>query len=312
MIEKMNEETKRIYQAVNYEDALSMNYVMNTYLYKSNNFSSNSLSFGKSNLTTLKEIFDFKNEVAFEEKYQEAISGDGNEGRRITTLISSSLCALLHFYNVSKDNPLKIDNSFYDEVHFEVQNKVFDDGKPSNIDVVLISHENEKTKRILFLESKFSEYLALNKSIWIGKKYYSKYRDITGLDDYFHYDIINGKLFFELKNSEKCFMHGIKQLISHYLGICNFISNRSDINHVVKLDDGCEIILATIVFDGWEDKKELINYSTVYHNLANILNNNENKKDKQEKIKVLSKILTYQEVFKDYSLDEKVKKFYRY
>ncbi len=311
MIEEMDEKNKKIYRVLNYEDALKKNYVMNTYSYKNNSYSPNSLSFGKSNLITLKELFGFKNEEVFEEKFQEAISGDGSEGRRITTLISSSLCALLHFYNVSKDNPLEIENTLYDEVHFEIQNTVFKNSKPSNIDIALISHENDKIKKILFLESKFSEIFSLKKNIEVGKKYYHEYQSIIGHDKDFHYDIVNGKIIFGL-NDGMCYMQGIKQMISHYLGICSFIKNKSDLNEVIQLDNDCEVMLGTIVFDGWEEKKELDNYSKAYCKIAKLLNDYEMNKESDQKITILDDILLYKEIFKDYPLDETVKKFYRY
>ena len=56
----------------------------------------------------LKGIFGITNEL-FEGKYRMAISGDGQEYRRISTLHSSSLVALLCFYSLSKDHPLTME-----------------------------------------------------------------------------------------------------------------------------------------------------------------------------------------------------------
>lgn len=105
-------------------------------------------------------------------KYQQAVSGSGQEKDKITTLHSSSLLALLCFSNVSKYNCLKINGIEYDQVWFEVKNKVFD--KPSNIDVVL---GNSKTQDLLFLESKFTEYLSADNSAFAAK-YLDFYKSI--------------------------------------------------------------------------------------------------------------------------------------
>lgn len=57
-------------------------------------------------LTALKRVFSIK-DCNFDAKFGQACSGFGREERRIATLHSSSLCALLFFYNVTKEHPLK-------------------------------------------------------------------------------------------------------------------------------------------------------------------------------------------------------------
>ena len=90
--------------------------------------------------------------------FESATSGDGNEKSRILTLHSSSLLAFLCFNGVA-NHPITIDGIVYDEVMFEVKNDVIDAslGKPSNIDVLLMG---DNRKKLLFLESKFTEYLS--------------------------------------------------------------------------------------------------------------------------------------------------------
>ena len=56
----------------------------------------------------LQRTFGIKEKNLFIKKYNEAISGDGQEWKRITTLHSSSLIALLCFYSVSEKHPLSI------------------------------------------------------------------------------------------------------------------------------------------------------------------------------------------------------------
>ena len=106
----------------------------------------------------LVDTFGIKNKDLFHEKFNMAISGAGLENRRILTLHSSSLCALLFFYSCSI-NPITIalnDNTTatFSKVFFEWRNKVLT--SDSNIDVVLYSPDSNI---LLFLESKFSEYI---------------------------------------------------------------------------------------------------------------------------------------------------------
>lgn len=109
-------------------------------------------------LDTLVNIFGLRLDKRLENLFASATSGDGNELSRILTLHSSSLLAFLCFSHINKDCPIKICDTEYVEVLFEVKNDVIDPslGKPSNIDVVLL---NEDRSEILFLESKFTEYL---------------------------------------------------------------------------------------------------------------------------------------------------------
>ena len=107
---------------------------------------------GKSAGETLKSIFHL-NSMDWDRCFQEAVSGPGNEMERIRTLHSSALLPLLCFSQVSTKRPLTYDGIKYVQAFFEVKNKVF--YGPSSIDVVLKSEEGD----ILFLESKFTEYL---------------------------------------------------------------------------------------------------------------------------------------------------------
>ena len=154
----MKKKNKALYQAlwegVNFDAAVDQ-----TWDKKYKKYSSNSYSFSKASL--LINIFNIKDSTLFEEKYKMAVGGSGNEGDKITTLHSSSLCALLHFYNVTEDNPLTMaingrEIKFTDSI-FEFKSRVIDN--PSNMDVVLIG-KNEKSYEnvVLFLESKFAEY----------------------------------------------------------------------------------------------------------------------------------------------------------
>lgn len=163
--------------------------------------------------------------------FEAATSGDGNEKSRILTLHSSSLLAFLCFNGVA-NHPITIDGIVYDEVMFEVKNDVIDAslGKPSNIDVLLMG---DNRKKLLFLESKFTEYLSGGK-VTLSNKYRDLYIKLQKLNLPFNIKFINVlqesdnshkepdikegiRLYTEEKTSE--YLYGIKQAFSHLLGI---------------------------------------------------------------------------------------------
>ncbi len=265
-----------------------------------------------------------KNKDTFAKKFQMACSGSGGELKNITTLHSSSLCALLFFFNVDNKKLVIPSLSEYEftESYFEFKNKVI--RYPSNIDVVLLG-KNIKTgkKVILFLESKFSEYIT-----GIGKKKVSQsyfksgcysapiYESIEEKEESFDFNKENG-----FNNSEK-YNEGLKQMISHYYGIRRFMKgeffdDNEDVYKNIREYGADEIILGEILFDNFaKDNKledKLKNYKKDYSNLANIIKE-EYKKDetkpKNIEFKVLEKSLSYSELDKYISDFPKIKKFY--
>ena len=169
----------------------------------------------------IKDIFMINN-PAFCLKYMEAISGDGQEANKITTLHSSSLASLLLFYSVSKDNPIyvKIDGKEekFIESRFEVKNEVsLGSGNYSNIDVVLYGENC-----ILYLESKFSEYLS-SKPVEVKKvDYYDDiYQRLLETLNAAGVHLVNdgSKRFLKSIDGKPFYNEGLKQMISHYLGV---------------------------------------------------------------------------------------------
>lgn len=281
-------------------------------------------------LDKLREVFDIKSDT-FKKKFEMAISGDGQEVKRISTLHSSSLAALLLLYLV-KDNTLKckLDGKDYTftDCFFEVKTNVID-SHYSNMDVVLVGKNLEDRDVLFFLESKFSEYLNTGMCNDISlNAYKDKYEELGLMRE----NAIQGLLFEEGmgKDNVKClqiksssgepqYCSGIKQMISHYIGLTNFVENgeealdpkqKSNLDDIVKLrNNGAVIILGEVLFafDDAVDKcaTKRIRYSSIYKKLAKVLNAN------TSKICVLPEVLTYQELLKDFKLDKKVKDFYQ-
>ena len=259
------------------------------------------------------------NPKVFADKYQQAISGDGQEARRIRTLHSSSLLCLLCFYSISEERPLSLNiegrQITFTSSQFEVKNTVGTDetGREheSIIDVVLCGKDGQTGKKvILFLESKFSEYLTCGKICGISNHIYQKTYDqlfnggvleSMGLkyeewpDNPAYSDLasINGK--------PMHYIGGIKQMVSHFIGVKNAAAG--------KQYEDYDIYLGEILFkfpDSIEDAQRKFNdYDGLYKTLAEGLN-----QLSEDKFKVLDKCLTYQNVFKDYDLDDSVRSFY--
>ena len=255
----------------------------------------------------------------FAEKYLQAISGDGQEARRIRTLHSSSLLCLLCFYGVSEERPLSLNlegrQVRFTSSQFEVKNLVGTDetGREheSNMDVVLTGEDAQTGKKvILFLESKFSEYLAWGKYSGISNYVYGKtYAQLSecGCLDRMGLKYMNcpdDKAYSELASPKGRTQHyagGIKQMVSHFLGV----KNLADGNEYKDYD----IYLGEILYkfpesiDHAHGKFE--DYDRLYKILAEGLNDLSD-----GKFKVRPQCLTYQDVFKSFDLDKAVRAFY--
>lgn len=261
-------------------------------------------------------IFGLDAEV-FGKKYLEAISGDGKEARRIRTLHSSSLLSLLCFYGVSEDRPLaiKVDgrvvkftsSSF--EVKLPIEKEENGESHPANIDIVLAGNDEQTGKPVmLFLESKFSEYLSFGKYDGISNRVYGKtysqlckggYLDRMGLKFEENPENPGYSVLSSINGRTLHYAGGIKQMVSHFLGVKN----------IADRDKGVDIYLGEILykFSDAIDKRnhKLQDYRHLYEILAEGLN-----KISDSKFKVVEQCFTYQEVFKSFNLNPSVRLFY--
>lgn len=215
----------------------------------------------------LKEVFGIDNPV-FCSKFVEAISGDGQEANKITTLHSSSLASLLVFYSVSNDNPIYVkvnDKEFkFTESHFEVRNEVEpNSGNYSNVDVVLYGDTC-----LLYLESKFSEYLGSGSVEVKGVPYYNvMYERLSNTlkEAGFHLAPKDPPHSLERIDKTAFYNEGLKQMISHYLGV------RTEIETGRLNPSGKTIVLGEVLF-GFGNKvpicsKKYESYKTAYSKL---------------------------------------------
>lgn len=264
--------------------------------------------------------------------FEAAKSGNGNEKQKILTLHSSSLLAFLCFNDVA-NHPITItisdDKTVYDEVMFEVKNNVINEsGTPSNIDVLLMG---ENRKKLLFLESKFTEYLSGGK-VTLSNKYRDLYIKLQKLNLPFNIKFINVlqesdnshkepdikeeiRLYTEEKTSE--YLHGIKQAFSHLLGIATGPAKKQTKGNEdytrSLLDNADEIKFASIVFNCDKDKfKEYDDlYKSVFENSDLIKDTIKDVLKKRElKLTIVPHLLQYQEVFQANFLSDEVRNYY--
>lgn len=271
--------------------------------------------------------FDIKDKEFFLEKFNMSCSGTGDEIKKITTLHSSSLCALLFFFNVREYNKLifeELKGYEFTQSFFEFKNKVI--GYPSNIDVVLLG-KNIKTKKkvILFLESKFSEYITgINNpgtQYEIGKSYFKEgcfsapiYNSLSGNVTLKNVD---GKYYISADTSK--YLEGLKQMVSHYFGIRNFMNKEyyekdNEILPLVLDYKAEEFLLGEILFDNFGKDlrdKYLLPYEEDYTNLAKIINA-QCEKERITNFHVIENSLHYSSLaLKDFISDfPKIKDFY--
>ncbi len=137
---------------------------------------------------------------------------------------SSSMICYNFLRIINNENYVEIQDVKYNDVLFEVKLPTLKTFKqaPANIDAALISEDKQK---ILFIESKFLEFLDNNKmnlstSYSQEKNYYPNLKEINSIIktvDFLHKDEI----------FKSGYNYGIKQAFCHLLGIHNIASNES-------------------------------------------------------------------------------------
>ena len=264
----------------------------------------------------IKDVFKIDNPV-FCSKFVEAISGDGQEANKITTLHSSSLASLLVFYSVSKDNPIYVrindKEEKFVESRFEVKNEVSPgSGNFSNIDVVLLGENC-----ILYLESKFSEYLGSGpvevRKVDYYDEIYEKLSDTLN-EAGVHLVPKESKRFLERIDRKPFYNEGLKQMISHYLGVTTELKKSKD------MFSGKTVVLGEILFNfGYRVPKAYDKFQS-YNNAYGILQKGLARCVEEDEIELtINNLTTYQSVLGSkanhkylMNLPESIRQFYRF
>lgn len=277
-------------------------------------------------------LFAITDKDLFTQKFKQSIGGNGQELKRIATVHSSSLCALLFFYNVSKENPytMEIEGEEYIFTYscFEYQNRVIEGRNPSNIDIVLVgTQKNTGLPAVFFMESKFSEYFErLETQLEISVEYlennYSEpiYRSNCMEEMGLHIIERPDDKNFLLVSDKICYVEGIKQMISHYVGVRNFYNMSKTKDTVIEdaVLSGAKILLGEILFTKGigqlpigNGKKAFDAYQEKYRILAEALNEQLRIDGMAERVSVLVNILSYSQFQNNSCIkEERIKRFY--
>ena len=248
----------------------------------------------------------------FKPYFSEAISGEGTEGNKIDSIWSSSLLALLFFYSAIRQNGgIKIrgiDGALFDRCCFEFRNPAMNPSKPSCPDCVLLSSDK---RHIVFVECKFTEYLS-HKKAKLSEKY---------ANDECTKQIANK--FSELQNrGESHYFEGIKQVITHYYGICNFLKDMPDHPELkngrkrVVIDEyrkGAKVHFLEVVYDFYKIGKDkykdrLDDYKNIHSKFIDMINA-ENPELDALPLTTYQEILQYSDNFN--KLSKEIKNFYK-
>lgn len=276
----------------------------------------------------------------FEKAFQITTTGVGNEATKINSVISSSLLPLLVFYRLFENTDpqrhliIKLDGNDYvfTKAFFEVRNKVV--GYPSCIDVVLQATDGS----LLFLESKFTEYLdsKSNKKTF-GSSYYPLYDKIRGSLSKGEIEVSKDSLgSLILESADELYIEGIKQSISHLIGLARGPQDVTDgpydneylqdykkaFNKAPKLFYGTILFNPTTILP--EAEQAFIDYCELFEKTIGtdsniILKEIETwcKKGDVSKVNVLKQPLTYQTLLLENSkykddLPSKIVQFYQF
>ena len=279
----------------------------------------------------LAELFGIRRPDLFREKFAQSCGGSGQEWRRIAVLHSSALCALLFFYHVSEENPYRMEiegeTYIFTSSCFEYQNTVIEGRNPSNVDVVLLGADSAGKPAVLFLESKFSEYYeGTGKTLKIaaayledryGKTLYSE-GSLKKMGPYTKEQ--EEAETFTLRSGETCYLEGIKQMISHYIGLRNLCDSPDGRDDAVAkaVSAGARVLLGEILFTKGigqlpvgSGEECFASYRKKYRLLAGALNAQLERDGISGKFTVLRDLLSYSQ-FQDkaYIQEPRIKRFY--
>ncbi len=270
----------------------------------------------KKQFDRLTSAFNLSNDSQSFDRFKMATSGV--EWKEINQLNSSALLAFLCFYKINNDNKITIPGiGEFNNVYFEIKSPLKIHAK-SNMDVVLTNDDT-----VLFLESKFTEYLSPTKTYKSRIAYEDYYMEIfdgnPSIGD-ISIATLNGECLWSCSTGSRAYFEGLKQLISHTLGICNTLTQPRPKSWEVaegNLGTKKHFILAEILFKFKEDaesKDPLKSYANYYAHLQDKLNVyiKNQKLAYDVDFTVHKTLLTYQHIFNENMklLDEAVANFY--
>lgn len=183
------------------------------------------------------------------------LKGSGNELRsKAEAVHSSSMLGYNFFHWISERNPITIKGIKYTRVFFEVKMNVLDGTNPANMDILLIGNKNGRAQ-LLFIESKFLEYLSSE-----------KYELSNSYENGNHYVNKDWKPFLKdvlqtVEEEKRCkYKGGIKQGVSHVFALTNlvneeafiFLKKKNGLKEVfreLKSSESCDISFINLIYE---------------------------------------------------------------
>jgi hypothetical protein len=265
--------------------------------------------------------FALENDGNFKHNIERLFNGSGDESSKFYAVDSSSRLSFLCFSSwIEKNGYVEIEIKGkgpvkFTQLYFEAKNKVIK--SPSNVDVLLVS---KKEDILLYLESKFTEYVRdADEKAGFSKGYIESknpgikelMKELVSKDIVSEYFDDKGARAVVSKNHPLTYPQGIKQMISHFIGVCKGPSlSDKDFNTISKLWRGAEHIYLGSVLYQFSDK-EFDAYSKCHEELANVLNDKRLVIKADKIIKVIGKPFTYQELVKKNPLPKEVADYYK-
>lgn len=153
------------------------------------------------------------------------MDGSGSELRsKAAAVHSSSMLGYNFFHWVSEKYPLTIMGIKYTKVFFEVKMAVLQGTLPANMDILLVGEKDGKIQ-LLFIESKFLEYLG-NRKFVLGSSYWKQDKWLYKGKDWLPFlDAVQKCV---NKDNDCIYKEGIKQGVSHLFAITNLVNKSKE------------------------------------------------------------------------------------
>ncbi len=286
----------------------------------SKSFSGVPLFFESTTLSAMfRDLFHIKDAKTFDEVFQISTGGIGNELKKINSVASSALLPLLVFHplwvnSINNHFEIEIRGVKYCRVFFEIRNKVI--RRPSCVDIVLQSKDE---KKLLFMESKLTEYIdGVKKELLIGKGYAQVYEKDAVKNALTGAGLNEPKLAQDgilLSNEDNVYIEGIKQSLSHLIGIVRGPQKLIDEDsypqsyyekYMEAYNKADELCYATIIYNPDNIGEGLSEYKSYTELFRNVFSNGSDiikaiKKiwPNDKNVSILQDAITYQEVFQN-------------
>lgn len=241
-----------------------------------------------------------ENMPLYQAKFDQAKNGDGAKNYNWESPFASATLALLAFYNITEERPLRITLDGHDveftESKFEEKLPVLGKTDNANLDVTLYGKDITTGKPVrCYIESKFTEYHK-GGSCTLSAKYETFYKQI--FDETIDVDVEYGNEITLSSKDGSHYFQGIKQMVSHAIGVSN----------KAKEDGGdTDIYLASVLYYDEDQKAKFDDYAKLYKSLAIRLN-----AVFGSELRVVPELLTYQGlVAEGMPIDKGVKDLYK-